>query len=278
MENLGRSLIGLLAVLLLSCQFENQKAVTSSSSAVTSRPSNNDGVSHISQKNSRDGDPENNKVLAIKNIKTSLEQRMTEKPEFREVIKKVLMQPEKFGELAETCAFDHSSKKYYPTNIEFTNFFKVSNEKYILHLKCYSAAYQPGGVYFLFSETSGIQTKPLILTRLVDCRTGKCRETPISDGDSQAISGYYKFDDEKKELSLTQRCDGPWSCFGISRYAFVNNQLVLQEYIIGSRDDRSKDTRYTTTQFVRSQQGWVSSGVMKCLGIGLKDCTKTTKP
>lgn len=278
MENLERSLIGLLAVLLFSCQFENQKAVTSSSSAVTSRPNNSDEVSSISQQDSNDRDPAKDKALAVKNVKTSLEQRMTEKPELREVIKKILMQPEKFGELAEACAFNHSPKKYYPTNMEFTDFFKVSNEKYILHLQCYSGAYQPGGVYFLCSKKGGIQTKPLILARLIGCKTGKCRETPISDKDSQAIGGYYKFDNEKKELSLTQRCDGPWSCFGISRYAFVNNQLVLQEYIIGSRDKRSKDIRYTTSQFIRSQQGWVSSGVMKCKEIGLEDCTKATKP
>lgn len=270
-------LIGFFAVLLFSCTSGKlEVAANSGSAAIPQQAASSDVKNNFQNSNSRTNDPARDKAFAKKSIKASLEQKMVEKPEFKEVAQKILRQPEKFDELVETCSVKTPSSKIYRARPEFISFSKISNEKYILHLQCFTGAYQPGGVYFLFSNTSGIQTKPLVLTKLVGYEAGNLEEMPISDRDSQSITGYHKFDQEKKELLLTQRCDGPWSCFSKSRYTLVDDRLMLQEYIIGSRNFNSKDIRYTTYQFVRNQAGWISSGVMKCREIGLKTCTKGT--
>lgn len=268
-----------LAVLLFSCQSAKQEITNNPRPATTSQQiSSSDTKDDSRYVESSERDPVRDKALAVENIKTSLEKMIAEKPEFSEVIQKILMQSEKFSALAEACSAEVSPGRIYRTRIQFIDSFKVSDEKYILHLNCYSGAYQPGGVYFLFSETQGIQTKPLLLTKLAGVETGNPKEVPISDEGEQSIAGYYKFDNNKKELSLLQRCDGQWSCFSQSKYTFVDDQLILQEYMVGSRDRNSKDLRYTTSHFVRVQPDWISSGVMKCDEPKLETCTKETKP
>lgn len=268
-----RSLIGTLAVFLLSCQ-SGKQSPAASSSPVSSPHQATSGMVKAAYQDSDTRDPVRDKALAIQSIKASLQQKMVEKPELREVIQKMLTQPEKFNALAETCSVTTDSpKKICRTKIGFTNFFKVSGERYILHLQCYTGAYQPGGVYFLFTQVGGIQTKPLVLTKLIGYEAGDIQEIPNTGVDSQSIAGYKRFDDEKKELYLTYRCDGPWSCYAMSKYFLVDNQLVLQEYIVGFRNIASKDIRYTTYQLIRDQHGWVSSGAMKCKEVGLETCT-----
>jgi hypothetical protein len=273
----NRFLFYVLAVLLFSCQAAKQEMASNPRPTATSQQisssATKDAFRYV---DSDERDPIRDKALAAKNIKTSLEQMMTKKPEFREVIQKILRQSEKFDTLAEACSAKNSSGKIYRTGIQFANVFKVSDEKYILYLGCYTGAYQPGGVYFLSSITTGIQTKPLRLTKLVGIETGNPKEVPMSDGDDQLIAGYNNFDNHKKELSLLQRCDGQWSCFGQSKYMFLEDQLILQEYMVGSRDRNPKDLRYTTFHFVRDQLDWISSGVMKCKAPKLETCTKET--
>lgn len=267
------------ALLLVSCQSAKQEIASHPKPIATSQQTSSSDTKDVIRNNSsNERDPIRDKALAVENIKTSLEKMMTEKPEFREVIQKILMQSEKFDALAETCSAEVSPGKIYRTEIRFTGFFKVSDEKYILHLNCYSGAYQPGGVYFLFSKTEGIQTKPLLLTKLVEIETGNPKEVPISGGNEQSIAGYYSFDNTKKELSLIQRCNGQWSCFGKSRYTLVDDQLILQEYMVGSRNDVPKELRYTTFHTIRDQLDWISSGVMKCEKPKLETCTKVANP
>lgn len=264
-----------LAALLLSCQSRKQTVTPRLSPAATPQATTSSHVQttiedeELSVKASA-----SSKALSIQQIRSSLERKIAKKPELRPVIQKILAQPEKFDAIAEACSSKHNSEKRYSNSAEFISFLKLSNEQYILYLPCYLGAYQPGGVYFLVSRTTGIQPEPLVLTKLVDYETGDPKEIPIADQDGLSISGYPRFEQDKKELSLIQRCDGPWSCFSEARYKFINDRFVLQEYITGSRKLNSNDRRYTTFQFIRSPGGWISSGAMKCREAGSETCTK----
>jgi hypothetical protein len=256
------SILGSLIV-LPSCQFGVQKSSEKSFKLSSSAESGE--VRNFNERN-----PIEDKLLAAQYLSASLKQDITEKPELKPVVERILSQPEKFNELVETCSVKTSpteiskTPKSDRTQIQFTNFFNLSNNQYILYLQCSTGAYQPSGVYFLFSNINGIQTKPLKLTKLIGYESNHPKEVAISSADSQSITGYHRFDNDKKELSLTYRCDGQWSCFSKSRYTVINNQPVLQEYSVGNRIG-SQDGRYTVYRFIRDRdEQWLSSGVTKC--------------
>ncbi|MBL1175706.1 hypothetical protein [Pantanalinema sp. GBBB05] len=151
---------------------------------------------------------------------------------------------------------------------------RLADNQYLLYLQCFTGAYQPGGVYFLFSTVTGIQTQPLRLTKLSGYESNSPKEVPITDRDSPAIAGYHQFNPAKRELILLHRCDGQWRCFSQSRYTLIKDQMVLQEYVIGSRNLDTKDKRYRTYQLIRDGDRWISSGIMLCEQRELASCSK----
>ena len=117
--------------------------------------------------------------------------------------------------------------------IRLKKIIPLSNNQYILYFLKSPGLHTGSGVHFLFSIQNGISEEPLYLTRirqnsLSDISAERFQaDTPFVGGDplfSEDINGYFYFTNGS---TRTQYSD--------FKYSLQNEQLVLEEQIIGVR-------------------------------------------
>lgn len=162
-------------------------------------------------------DPEQAKYLAAIE---SLRVIPSEKPEYREVIDRLMQHEDKVRQMLQGCeSLDPEAPQLG------SQFHKISDTSYIVMLQCFLGAYQGGFTFYLYTETpTGATVTPLVLDRYDD-DAGKVQKTS-----SSTVAGYPQYNPDQKRLVVSTKYRGVGDCGTTGTYQLVNNKFVLQKF------------------------------------------------
>lgn len=207
----------LLQLLAIACSATNQQA-TQSPPADTPSPTVSPSVTTTPTAATQfTEDPEQAKYLdAIESLRVI----PSEKPEYREVVERLLKHEDAVKEMLKGCE---------PLDAEApqlgSQFYKISDSSYIVMLQCFLGAYQGGFAFYLYTETPTSATvKPLVLDRYDD-DAGKAKKSS-----SHTVAGYPEYNPDQKTLVVSTKYRGVGDCGTTGTYQLANNKFVLQKF------------------------------------------------
>ncbi|MGI0484392.1 DUF1176 domain-containing protein [Pantanalinema rosaneae CENA516] len=207
----------LLQLLAIACSAANQQPTTQS-------PTVDDTASPIASPTATPTttaqfaeDPEQAKYLAAIE---SLRVIPSEKPEYREVINRLMQHENQVRQMLEGCeSLDPEAPQLG------SQFHRISDSSYIVMLQCFLGAYQGGFAFYLYNETpTGATVKPLVLDRYDD-DAGKVKKTS-----SHTVAGYPTYNSDQKRLVVNTKYRGVGDCGTTGTYQLVNDKFVLQKF------------------------------------------------
>jgi hypothetical protein len=167
--------------------------------------------------------------LALKRLTNSLnELSLQEDLSLRSLREKVLSQKSFFPNFVKAC------ETYSPYKILFSNFYRISNEKYVIELQCTMGFYQPDHAYFLYDDSASMKLRNLPLD--IFFKSGaKVKKT--------SVTGLSSYETTTKELTIKYRCDAQDFCGSIGKYKFEENGFVPKVFLVGYRRGE-RQTKY----------------------------------
>lgn len=119
-----------------------------------------------------------------------------------------------------------------PDALQKSEFFQVSNRKYIVQVMCIFGAYQGGYEYYLLTENANqTQVKPLNLLKIAERRG---RQVRIEDN---TLGGLPTYNSAKKELTFFAKSRGIGDCGTFGRYRFENDRFIAKELRVKAECD-----------------------------------------
>jgi hypothetical protein len=114
-------------------------------------------------------------------------------------------------------------KTYANEDFAGLEFYQLGERKYVVHVTCYSGAYQPGQQYVFYDETKS--SARLLRFKLYERETNG---TVRSHYETE-ISGLPEFDRKKKELTVFSKARGIGDCGSVVIYRFFNGRSIPRE-------------------------------------------------
>ncbi|MBL1174279.1 DUF1176 domain-containing protein [Pantanalinema sp. GBBB05] len=208
----------LLQLLAIACSAANHQVTQSPPATDPASPSISPSATPTPTSTAQfTDDPEQAKYLdAIESLRVI----PSEKPEYREVVERLLKHEDAVKQMLKGCD---------PLDAEApqlgSQFYKTSDSSYIVMLQCFLGAYQGGFAFYLYTETpNGATVQPLTLDRYDD-DAGKVKKTS-----SHTAAGYPEYNPDRKTLVLSTKYRGVGDCGTTGTYQFANNKFVLKQF------------------------------------------------
>jgi hypothetical protein len=122
-----------------------------------------------------------------------------------------------------------------PDALPHSRFYKATDDKYIVQVRCYSGDYQPAYEYYLYDESRrSTKISPLNLTEF------EKNQDLLLKKDTNFIAGNSEFNKTTKELVVSQKYGSSKDCGSLGTYKFDNDKFVLQQFMADFQCDDGK--------------------------------------